>query len=155
MLALSDGRYTDAERCADEALLLGRQAGDSDADAFFMVQLWGIRAEQGRLAELEPTVRALAERYAAIVAYRCRLGALYAELGRPREAAEHFEAALALAARLASPPQIEHTRTAAGRTGPAPAAPSPAARPALPDGLTVRELEILRLLAAGRTNAEI
>ncbi|MEX0683831.1 MAG: LuxR C-terminal-related transcriptional regulator [Dehalococcoidia bacterium] len=36
-----------------------------------------------------------------------------------------------------------------------PAIASPAQRSALPDGLTGREVEVLRLIAAGRTNAEI
>lgn len=49
-------------------------------------------------------------------------------------------------------PTSERTVALLHRLGPAPA---PSDTPASPDGLTTRELEVLRLLAAGRTNAEI
>ncbi|KJK57728.1 LuxR family transcriptional regulator [Saccharothrix sp. ST-888] len=44
---------------------------------------------------------------------------------------------------------------AAGQRGPAPGESKPAARAELPDGLTVREAEVLALIADGLSNAEI
>ena len=55
-----------------------------------MLQLFGVRAEQGRLGELEPALRELADRYPAPT-LRCRLAVLYAELGPGRAEDAHRE----------------------------------------------------------------
>ncbi len=53
-------------------------------------------------------------------------------------------------------PAVQHHVVAAlTTTGAAPASPSGAAEPDLPDGLTPREAEVLALIAAGLTNTEI
>jgi DNA-binding CsgD family transcriptional regulator len=68
------------------------------------------------------------------------------------EAQEHLNLALAELWAMQMQPALDHARRlaargAGGRRG--------AAAPALPDGLTVREVEVLRLLAAGSSNRRI
>src|SRR5439155_5083783 len=87
-LALSDGRLEDAERAAERSrewsvLLTGR-----DASAVYGIQMFGIRREQGRLAELAPVVRVLAGRERAGGAWRPGFAALLAELGMADAARE-------------------------------------------------------------------
>nr|WP_285738784.1 response regulator transcription factor [Kitasatospora phosalacinea] len=67
---------------------------------------------------------------------------------------------LRLLERLSEPKQAEPERTEPEQVAPEPVpapavAPAPARRPALPDGLTQREAEVLALIAAGLSNAEI
>ena len=85
-LALSDGRLDDAERAAERSrdwstLLTGR-----DASGVYGIQMFGIRREQGRLAELAPVVRVLAGRDRVGGAWRPGFAALLAELGMADEA---------------------------------------------------------------------
>ena len=53
------GRVAEAERAAPMVLELGRRIGSANAFGAFAGQLIGVRFEQGRLAELEPVVRAV------------------------------------------------------------------------------------------------
>jgi DNA-binding NarL/FixJ family response regulator len=57
-----------------------------------------------------------------------------------------------LVGRAAIDPAVQHHLVAAVSGG---SAPQPAPRPALPDGLTAREAEVLSLIARGLSNAEI
>lgn len=84
--AITSGRYAEGERLAEEAFAFGRRAGDPDATMFFTVQLAPARVQQGRGAELQAALRALAERYPTRAAYRSRFFALCAELGDVAEA---------------------------------------------------------------------
>ena len=54
--------------------------------------MFNIRREQGRLAEVEPSVRRFIELYPALVAWRAALALLLVELGREDEARAEFEA---------------------------------------------------------------
>ena len=53
--------------------------------------MFNIRREQGRLAEVEPSVRRFIELYPALVAWRAALALLLVELGRMDEARAEFE----------------------------------------------------------------
>jgi DNA-binding CsgD family transcriptional regulator len=110
------------------------------------------------------------------------MGSLAALAGRPVEAETHFAAALALAERAGSPVWTAHaqhdwavalgdrpdllaaaetTATELGmdalaqRCRDRAASPSPSAGSSPPDGLSGREVEVLRLVAAGCSNREI
>jgi len=79
-LALLEGRLADAEDAATRSrewgqLLLGR-----DASGIYGVQMFGVRREQGRLAELAPVVRVLASSERDGGAWRPGLTAMLAEL---------------------------------------------------------------------------
>ena len=54
--------------------------------------MFNIRREQGRLEEVEPSVRRFIELYPALVAWRAALALLLVELGRMDEARAEFEA---------------------------------------------------------------
>jgi DNA-binding CsgD family transcriptional regulator/tetratricopeptide (TPR) repeat protein len=59
-LALSDGRLAEAEKMAERSREWGELLRGRDASGAYGVQMFGLRREQGRLAELAPVVRLLA-----------------------------------------------------------------------------------------------
>lgn len=85
------GELEEAERLASESFELGQQVIGQAALAIYGVQLVALRWPQGRLAELEPIVRAQLEAYPMIPAWRCTLAYMYTESDRPDEAREQFE----------------------------------------------------------------
>jgi hypothetical protein len=56
--AFLDADLAGAERCGAEALAIGRDAEVPESAAVFAAQLMALRQQQGRLAELEPALRA-------------------------------------------------------------------------------------------------
>jgi len=86
------GRFDVAERLADEALETGRHGQAENAVNAYAQAMFNIRREQGRLAEVEPSVRRFVELYPALVAWRAGLALLLVELGREDEARAEFEA---------------------------------------------------------------
>ena len=84
-LALLDGRLDAAEAMAGRALELSRSQG-YDGSGVYGIQMFGIRREQDRLAELAPLVRALAAGGSGSAVWRPGLCVLYAELGMHAEA---------------------------------------------------------------------
>jgi DNA-binding CsgD family transcriptional regulator/tetratricopeptide (TPR) repeat protein len=85
-LALCDGRLEQAELMARRshewnALLTGR-----DASGVYGIQMFSIRREQGRLAELAPVIRIMAGGAERTGPWRPGLAALLAELGMETEA---------------------------------------------------------------------
>jgi hypothetical protein len=76
-----DGRFADCELAATEGVLLGTRLGMPDADAIYAVQVFAIRWQQGRLAELRPILEDLVRSSATIVSWRCALALVDAELG--------------------------------------------------------------------------
>jgi DNA-binding CsgD family transcriptional regulator len=85
-IALCDGRLAEAEAMAGRShewssLLTGR-----DASAAYGIQMFGIRREQGRLAELAPAIRILAGKAERDGPWRPGLAVLLAELGMEQEA---------------------------------------------------------------------
>ena len=86
------GRFDDAERLAHETLEIGRNGQAENAVNYFAMAMFNIRREQGRLAEVEPSVRRFIELYPALVAWRAALALLLVELDRPDDARTAFDA---------------------------------------------------------------
>jgi DNA-binding winged helix-turn-helix (wHTH) protein/tetratricopeptide (TPR) repeat protein len=95
MRELLAGRVAEAERLAHETLARGRELGTPNALALFVVQLFSVRREQGRLAELEPLLRAALEDQPLFSGLRAGLAAVYAATERREEARDVFEQVLA------------------------------------------------------------
>ncbi|HEY8517315.1 MAG TPA: AAA family ATPase [Candidatus Binatia bacterium] len=91
-IALLEGRYADAEALAAEALRLGGQAQARTAVLNYAQQLFLLRGEQGRLAEVEPLVVASVSETAIVPAWRCGLADFYAASGRLAEARRELDA---------------------------------------------------------------
>jgi predicted ATPase/DNA-binding CsgD family transcriptional regulator/DNA-binding XRE family transcriptional regulator len=77
------------------------------------------------------------------------LGRAVYRLGRRDEAARHLRAAEALAAGIANPQRLAEARAALAEIG------ENGAAARLPDGLTARQVDVLRLLADGKSNKQI
>jgi DNA-binding SARP family transcriptional activator len=92
MRAIMDGRFDEGEQLAQMALATGHRVRQSDAGTFFFSQMFMLRREQGRLQELEATIRSYVGRQSTIdEAARCALAQLHSELGNEQEARGHFE----------------------------------------------------------------
>jgi DNA-binding CsgD family transcriptional regulator/tetratricopeptide (TPR) repeat protein len=85
-IALCDGRLADAEAMAGRSRDWGRLLTGRDASGTHGIQMFGVRREQGRLAELAPVVRILAGGADREGPWRPGLIAVLAELGMEREA---------------------------------------------------------------------
>ncbi len=85
-IALCDGRLADAEAMAGRSHDWGRLLTGRDASGTHGIQMFGVRREQGRLAELAPVVRILAGDADREGPWRPGLVAVLAELGMEREA---------------------------------------------------------------------
>jgi len=90
------GQFDEAERLADETLEIGRHGQAENAVNAYWQAMFNIRREQGRLAEVEPSVRRFIELYPRLVAWRAGLALLLVELGREDEARAEFEALAAV-----------------------------------------------------------
>ena len=56
-----NGHFEEAERIARESLRIAEAAGAPEARAFFLTQLFAVRREQGRLAELVDPLERLSQ----------------------------------------------------------------------------------------------
>jgi tetratricopeptide (TPR) repeat protein len=92
LLALLEGRLEDAEQLIVETRELGERAQNWDAAAVHGLQLYFLRREQGRLAEVEELVRRAAKENPTYPISRCVLASLLAELGSTAEASNELEA---------------------------------------------------------------
>src|SRR5262249_28055228 len=126
-----------AARCL-EALAEGAAAQRRPAEA---ARLFGVAAAARETSQRPPAPRRRAPPARVPSPGPAPLGAAALPPARPRGPAGR-------ATRLAAPSAARAAPPGARRP-----APPPAPRP--PDGLTPREVEVLRLLAAGRTNPEI
>jgi DNA-binding NarL/FixJ family response regulator len=132
------------------------------ADGLGSPQLIGtVRTNQGNVAAHQRRWADAAAHYAAAVAAYLEIGhghdaveamtglgrASY-RLGQPDAAARHLRAAEALAGELGNAQRLAQVRAALAETGADAAGP-------LPGGLTARQAEVLRLLAAGMSNKQI
>jgi DNA-binding CsgD family transcriptional regulator/tetratricopeptide (TPR) repeat protein len=89
-IALCDGRLREAEAAAERSREWSRLLAGRDPSSVYGIQMFGIRREQGRLAELAPAVRGLAASDRS-QAWRPGLAALMAELGMLQEARAELE----------------------------------------------------------------
>ncbi len=85
-IALCDGNLAAAEAMAERSHDWGRLLTGRDASGIHGLQMFGIRREQGRLAELAPAVRILAGDGDREGAWRPGLVAVLTELGMEQEA---------------------------------------------------------------------
>jgi DNA-binding CsgD family transcriptional regulator len=85
-LALADGRLDEAEAMMHNSEEAGRLLTGRDATGTFGIQMFSLRREQGRLADLAPVIRILAADDHDQGAWRPGLAALLAELGMETEA---------------------------------------------------------------------
>jgi DNA-binding CsgD family transcriptional regulator/tetratricopeptide (TPR) repeat protein len=85
-LALCDGRLAEAEQLAHRSHDWSRLLTGRDPSGTYGVQMFSIRREQGRLAELAPVIRILAGESSRNGPWRPGLVALLAELGMDVEA---------------------------------------------------------------------
>jgi DNA-binding NarL/FixJ family response regulator len=91
MLALFHGRFDESERHAKAALELGKRMPSLDAAGVYGVQMFSLRREQGRLAELAPLVEHFVRATPAAATWRPGLAVIYAELDRRDAARAEFE----------------------------------------------------------------
>lgn len=85
-IAVCDGNLAEAEAMAERSHDWGRLLTGRDASGTYGFQMFGIRREQGRLAELAPAVRVLAAEDLREGPWRPGLVAVLAELGMEQEA---------------------------------------------------------------------
>ena len=90
-IALCEGDLAAAEERAARSRDWGLLLTGRDASATFGIQMFGVRREQGRLAELAPAVRILAGQADREGPWRPGLVAVLAELGMEREARRELE----------------------------------------------------------------
>jgi DNA-binding CsgD family transcriptional regulator len=90
-LALCDGNLAEAELTAERSREWGELLRGRGASGTYGVQMFGIRREQGRLAELAPAVRVLAGVPDRVGPWRPGLAALLAELGMENEARRELQ----------------------------------------------------------------
>jgi tetratricopeptide (TPR) repeat protein len=95
MRTMMDGRFSDAEELATVALAVGQRVQPQTAATLFAAQLFHLRRDQGRLAELEPALQGASVAFPKVAGWRCALAGLYAELNRDSEAARELEQAVA------------------------------------------------------------
>ncbi len=92
VLHLAAGRFDDAEQSAERAHALG-SAGNTPFDAgVYGLQMFAIRREQGRLAEVAPVLKLASSAQTGQPLWRPGLAAIYADLGLLDEARQEFEA---------------------------------------------------------------
>jgi DNA-binding CsgD family transcriptional regulator/tetratricopeptide (TPR) repeat protein len=85
-LALCDGNLAEAEAMAGRSHDWARLLADRDASGTHGIQMFGVRREQGRLAELAPVIRILAGGAEREGPWRPGLAVVLAELDMEREA---------------------------------------------------------------------
>jgi DNA-binding winged helix-turn-helix (wHTH) protein/tetratricopeptide (TPR) repeat protein len=90
MRALLAGRFEEGEGLMRQALAVGQQAQPEHATQAFRLQMFYLRAQQGRLQELEDDVKGYAAQSPGLPGWRCALALLYSELDRKAEARSVF-----------------------------------------------------------------
>ena len=86
LVALLEGRLAEAEALMTGARSLGKRAQSWSAEVSYGLQLYLLRREQDRLAEVEELVRRAVEEHPTYPIWRCVLTQMLAELGHSDEA---------------------------------------------------------------------
>jgi hypothetical protein len=90
------GRFEEAERIARESLRIAEAAGAREAHGFFLTQLFAVRREQGRLAELVEPIERLSRLAGPIgVSWRSTLTFVLVEAGDLERARAAYDAVAA------------------------------------------------------------
>jgi DNA-binding SARP family transcriptional activator len=92
LMALLEGRLDDAEAAIVAARELGGGAQSWNAEVTYRLQLYVLRREQGRLAEIEELVRRSADEYATYPIWSCVLAHMEATLGHEEAARRALDA---------------------------------------------------------------
>ena len=92
LLALLEGQLSEAERLMEHARNLGERALGWSAEVTYGLQLYLLRREQNRLAEVEELVRRAVEEYPTYPIWRCVLTQMLTELGHMTEARQALDA---------------------------------------------------------------
>jgi DNA-binding CsgD family transcriptional regulator/tetratricopeptide (TPR) repeat protein len=90
-LALLTGHLPQAEAAAERSQEWGRLLVGRDASAAYGMQMFGVRREQGRLAELAPVVRVLASGDRGNQTWQPALAAMLAELSMDEQVREQLD----------------------------------------------------------------
>ena len=91
MRALLTGRFDEAERHAHRGAELGQGMELTTAEGVYGIQMFSIRRQQGRLAELAPVVKHFVASHSTTSSWRPGLALIYSDLGYEAEAREEFE----------------------------------------------------------------
>jgi tetratricopeptide (TPR) repeat protein len=87
------GQFVEGEQLATQAASVQGEASDqANAVMFFGAQLFTLRREQGRMAELEPALIGFAQQFAALPIWRCSVTAFHCEMGNHEAARREFDA---------------------------------------------------------------
>jgi tetratricopeptide (TPR) repeat protein len=84
-------RFEQAEQMAMAAFETGQQLGVDNNEGVMGVQMFSIRREQGRLAEIAPVVQHFLNEQGAGAAWRPGLALIYADIGELDKAREQFD----------------------------------------------------------------
>ncbi len=90
-LALLEGRLAEAEEAAERSREWGQLLVGRDAASVYGIQMFGVRREQGRLAELAPVIRVLAAGDRGGGVWRPGLAATLAELAMEERVRDELE----------------------------------------------------------------
>jgi DNA-binding SARP family transcriptional activator len=90
--ALLEGRLVDAERLTGEAFAVGRRVQAQNAAQVYAAQLFVLRGEQGRLAEMARPLEEFVRRYPVVPVWRAAAAFALAVFGRTEDARRAFEA---------------------------------------------------------------
>jgi non-specific serine/threonine protein kinase len=149
------GERDGARRALQEAGELAEDLTNPQLTGLLEANYGYLAAEEGRWAEAAGHYRAAAFAHQQgghahdVVVALTGLGRALYRLGRPDESARHLRAAEALATGIANPQRLADVRAALAETGESGDATT------LPDGLTARQADVLRLLAGGMSNKQI
>jgi predicted ATPase/DNA-binding CsgD family transcriptional regulator len=164
LVALDQGDQTTARACWDESLALSQELGSVLGITNCLVglaRLAGTRSQPARAARLLGAVEARREAIGYILPPSERAGheagvaAARATLGESAFATAWAAGrALSVEAAVAEALRADEEHVESSKAG-GPRATSGAAQTALPAKLTMREVEVLRLIAAGHSNPEI
>jgi DNA-binding CsgD family transcriptional regulator len=91
MIATHEGRFAEAEELALHALQRGQRFDRANAAGIFGVQMFTLRRQQGRLAELAPVLRQYLNDSSQAAIWRPGLAVLQCELGDEQAARAIFE----------------------------------------------------------------